>query len=245
MRNIQLLLSYDGTSYKGWQNTNEGPSIESSLKCALETILQESINLQASSRTDAGVHAHGQVVNFFTSKRPPEVVRINSLLPKDIVVREIQEMPFNFHPTLNISSKEYHYWICLGDYQLPHYSRYSWHIHTPLNLEAMGQAALFFIGEHDFKAFTNRKKNESYETTIRTVHSLEIVQHSENRLQIVVKGPHFLYKMVRNIVGTLVYVGQGKLSPEDIPVIFSSRQRACAGITAEARGLTLWKIAFQ
>lgn len=246
MKNIKLVIAYDGSAYLGWQKTKEGPSIEESLQDLLEQILQEKISLQAASRTDAGVHAQGQVVNFFSSNTAIDLPRLqyslNCLLPRDIVVRSIQHVPDDFHPTLHCVGKEYRYTICNSSMQLPHHRFYSWHCPFELNLEAMRHALNILIGTHDFSAFCNVKKNASYEDHIREVKSISIVNLPENRLEVHVTGNHFLYKMVRNIVGTLVYVGKGMLTVESIAQLLIDRDRTHAGITAPAHGLSLHQV---
>lgn len=246
MHNIKLTIAYEGEAYCGWQKTKAGPSIEKTLTDILEKILQEPITLQAASRTDAGVHAESQVLNFFTSKKNLRLDRLcislNRLLPNDIVVRHAEKVHDDFHPTLDCLAKEYHYWICCRPYQMPQHRRYSWHIHHALNFSAMRQAASLLIGCHDFSSFTNVKKNETYADYVREVQAIEIVEHPHQRVQVIIKGNHFLYKMVRNIVGTLVYVGVGKLEIEAIPRILKARDRSLAGMTAPAYGLTLFKL---
>jgi len=240
--NIKLRIAYDGTDYLGWQKTHEGPSIEGTLEKILEQVLQEKIHLQAASRTDAGVHALGQVVNFIASKFPPKLqYSLNSLLPKDIVVRDLELMPEYFHPTLDCRGKEYHYGISRGSYQLPQQRHYAWHVHAPLDLEAMSQAAKLLVGQHDFAAFTNAKKNEVYEDTIREVKSIELLE-ADDQLKIIICGNNFLYKMVRNLVGTIVYVGMGKLTLSAISSLLTSHDRTQGGITAPAHGLTLKEV---
>ena len=239
--NFKMLLAYDGTHYLGWQKTKEGPSIEEALEQALKKILQEKVQLQAASRTDRGVHAAAQVANFNTFQQPDNFQhRLNCLLPKDIRVNSLLAVPESFHPTLDCTGKEYHYWLC-QETQLPHYRHYSWNIPS-LDILSMQTAADSFIGKHDFKALTNAKKNEEYADTIREIQSIEIVKHPKERLQIKITGNHFLYKMVRNIVGTLVYVGLGKLQPSFISTLLKSGQRPEAGMTAPALGLTLFKV---
>ncbi len=244
MRNIRLTIAYDGTDYLGWQKTKEGPSIEADLEQALAQILQHPISLQAASRTDAGVHAEGQVVNFFTP-RTADVGRLqkslNGLLPDQLSILDIAEMPPEFHPTLDCKGKEYHYHLCIGPYQLPQYRRYSWHYTYPLDIPRMEQAASFLTGVHDFSAFTC----EPQEDNEREVFSIEIEPLSPHRLQIRVSGNRFLYKMVRSIVGTLVYVGCGKTAPEQIPAILASKDRREAGVTAPAHGLMLQKVFYK
>lgn len=247
LNNIKLTIAYDGTAYLGWQKTAMGPSIEESLQAALEQILQHPIKLQAASRTDAGVHAEGQVVNFFTSKLIEDFKRlqigINSLLPKDIVVLEAEKAPAAFHPTLDCIGKEYHYYVCYGTAQLPHHRLYSWHYPClQLDLDEMRKSIPQLVGEHDFSSFTNVKNNETYDNHIRRVDSIEMVIIDQNRLRFDIRGNHFLYKMVRNLVGTLVYIGCGKLKREDISDILLSHDRTKAGMTALAHGLFLYKM---
>ncbi len=172
------MIAYDGTSYLGWQKTAMGPSVEETLQKALEQICQHSIHLQAASRTDAGVHAQGQVVNFFTSKEKIDpyrlTVSLNGLLPKAIVVRFAEQVEASFHPTLDCQGKEYRYYLCTGMAQFPQFRLYSWHYPHHLALELMREAAQHLIGMHDFSAFCNVKRNESYVDKHRYVRKIEI-----------------------------------------------------------------------
>lgn len=246
--NIKLIVAYEGTAYFGWQKTSMGPSIEEELEKALHQILQEKVALQAASRTDRGVHAIGQVVNFHTTKPLNEfkklLIGINALLPKDIAVVHAEEAAPGFHPTLDVKTKVYTYEICHSTVQLPQYRRISWHFHYPLDLNAMQQAAKHLIGTHDFSAFCNQKKNEAYESHVRTVKAIDIVPIEHERLKITVRGQHFLYKMVRNIAGTLAYIGAGKLKTNDLENILQHKDRTLAGMTAPAHGLTLLNISY-
>lgn len=246
--NYRLLVAYDGTDFLGWQKTQEGPSIEGSLEEAIGIVHREKVMLQAASRTDRGVHAEGQVVNFRTEKPLTNLYKfmrgVNALLPDRIAVLDVVEAEASFHPTLDVISKVYHYDISLGPVQMPHERRFSWHVHVPLDLEAMQQAALLLTGTHDFSAFTNHKNNESYEDHVRTVESIQFIQHSENPLRIRVQGVHFLYKMVRNLVGTLVDVGSGKIKADDVSGILEKRDRTLAGVTAPALGLKLSEVIY-
>lgn len=245
-KNIKLTLAYDGTRYLGWQHTSVGPSIEGELKRVLEQVLQEKIRLQAASRTDAGVHAAGQVVNFFTKRNsdlPKLVYSLNCLLPKDIVIVEANEAPAQFHPTLDASGKEYWYRVCASRVQLPLQRHYVWHYPYALDLESMRLGAERFIGTHDFQAFCNAKKNEVYENHLCTIERLEIVPDEGNYL-FKIAGNRFLYKMVRNLIGTLVYIGVGKMEESQIPQIIKSKSRPLAGLTAPAHGLTLQSVYF-
>lgn len=244
--NIKLLIAYDGTSYRGWQKTPMGPSIEESLEGVLEKILQHKVLLQAASRTDAGVHAYGQVVNFLTEKEHLSFDRLklslNQLLPKDISVLEVREERQDFHPTLDCIQKEYHYFLCYGSVQLPEHRLYSWHCPRLKLIGEMQEAAKFFIGKHDFSSFCNFRKQQHYEDYIREVFSIDLAHLSNERLVIKICGQNFLYKMVRNLVGTLVYVGMRKLKREEIPNILINKDRTQAGMTAPAHGLFLKEV---
>lgn len=245
MNNLVLRLAYDGTRYFGWQKTPTGPSIEETLQETLEKILNEALSLQAASRTDRGVHAQGQVVNFFTSKNrsPKEIMKsLNALLPSDIRILEGWLAPTSFHPTLHALRKQYAYHICSSAIQLPSRRFFSWHVPFPLDLEKMKQAAAAFIGEHDFSAFCNYRKNLNYPHKRRLLEAIEISYTHPERLVFEITGNQFLYKMVRTLVGTLVEVGKGKRQPREIPLILSSKSRIYAGVTAPAHGLTLAKI---
>lgn len=245
MPNIKLVIAYDGRDYLGWQKTECGPSIEGTLQTILEQIYQEPINLQAASRTDAGVHANGQVVNYISTKEK-ELRRLqsslNHLLPKDIVVMSIESAATAFHPTLDSQGKEYHYLICNGPVQLPHHRFYSWHAPYALDISLIREAIPFLTGTHDFSAFCNFKKNADYSDFIRTVHQIDIETISPSRLCFKISGNHFLYKMVRNIIGTLIYIGSGKIKSDDLPKILASQDRTQAGITAPAHGLFLHQV---
>lgn len=245
MRNIVLKIAYDGSDFFGWQSTQTGPSVEASLQAVLKQILGADIILQAASRTDRGVHADGQVINFFTSKnfKCPDLIKsLNALLPKSISVLAAVEAPLNFHPTLDVLKKTYLYQICSGAFQSPKHRFFSWHVPYELNIEKMYEASKFLIGEHDFSAFCNFRKNLCYEHTRRTIFNISFQIIESQRLSISITGNHFLYKMARNLVGTLVYVGRGKIAPHEISGILSAKQRQNAGITAPAHGLSLHHI---
>ncbi|MFI0435256.1 MAG: tRNA pseudouridine(38-40) synthase TruA [Parachlamydiaceae bacterium] len=246
MHNIKLVIAYDGTRYLGWQKTRMGPSIEETLQKVVEKITQESISLQAASRTDAGVHAEGQIVNFHTLKHQRELNQfqssLNSLLPKDIIVLEVKEMPLSFHPTLDSTGKEYRYFIDFGPTQLPHHRHYSWHVHYPLDIEAIRSSFIHLVGSHNFRSFCNVKKNAHYTDYVREIQSIEMQMISDHRLSFHIRGNHFLYKMARNMIGTLISIGRGKLSSTQLPDILQCQYRPKAGVTAPAHGLFLYKV---
>lgn len=230
----KAILTYDGTNYFGWQKTVSGPSIQEEVQKAIERISQEQVCPEAASRTDRGVHAEAQVIQFALKKEfePRQLARgLNAVLPSDIRIKEICFC--NFHPTLDAISKEYHYHLTLGPVQDPTRRLYTWHIHTPLDLEKIEKASAYLIGNHDFTSFANEEEKDP-------VCTVESIEFKEGRFQI--KGNRFLYKMVRNIVGTLVYVGAGKILADQIPSILNAKDRKKAGITAPAHGLYLHQV---
>lgn len=244
MHNIRLQIAYEGTAYAGWQKTSSKPSIEGSLQSALETLLRHPIHLQAASRTDAGVHAQGQMVNFFTTCAisPAQLLyRLNRLLPSDIAVKTAQNMPLEFHATLHALKKEYEYTLCFHPLQLPFERKISWHFPRPCNLSALQEGARLLTGKADFSAFCNERALWD-RSPLCTVESIEILCVGDRRIKIRFTGDHFLYKMVRNLAGTLAYVACGKLACADLPLILASQDRRRAGVTAPAHGLTLTQV---
>jgi tRNA pseudouridine38-40 synthase len=251
MTNIKLTIAYDGTRYLGWQKTVSGPSIEESLEKALKTILSHDVRLQAASRTDAGVHASGQIVNFICDRTvdPHQLDlwrgSLNGLLPRDISVLNLEMTLDSFHPTLDCIGKEYHYLMSTDHVQIPHERLYSWHYPADLDITAMRKETESLIGEKDFTAFCNEKKNCDYTDFVRRVDEISIEELPERRLRFIIKGNNFLYKMVRNIVGTLVYVGCRKIPVDTLPEILASGDRTRAGITAPNHGLCLHKVFYE
>lgn len=243
MQKIKLIIAYDGTSYLGWQKTKMGPSIEETVEKILSQILQEKISLDAASRTDAGVHAEGQVV-CFTTEKTPDLTKLSSslssLLPTDISLVSASFVPLNFHPTLDNRGKEYHYRLCFSKSLAPFLHRFSWIYSYPLSLEKMKTAASHFIGQHDFTAFCN-SRYDLPENRIRTIDSIAFYPENETLL-IAISGKDFLYKMVRNIVGTLVYIGSDKLPEESLPMLLEKKDRTLIGMTAPASGLSLKRV---
>lgn len=245
LKNIVLKVAYDGTNYKGWQNIKSLPSIEKTLGNAIDKIIDPKVIFQAASRTDAGVHAGGQVVNFLSSTTLPLEgikMRLNRLLPSDISILNIHEAPLDFHPTLNCSSKEYHYFVCNSQVQMPHHRLYSWHFPYPLNLGEMLKAASLLTGTLNFEAFCNIRKNHVYEDYVREVIQIEINPLPDERICFKIRGNKFLYKMVRNLVGTLLSVGSGKMTIDNLVKGLESKNRTQIGLTAQAHGLTLAKV---
>ncbi|MBI5273827.1 MAG: tRNA pseudouridine(38-40) synthase TruA [Chlamydiales bacterium] len=239
----KITLSYDGTSYFGWQKTIEGPSIEYLVERALFTIFQRNVSLQVASRTDRGVHAMQQVASFSSDipiATDDTIYRLNRILPVDIRISGIVQIDDNFHPSTNAKSKTYEYWISNTAFQSPFHRHYYWHISDPLPLPVIEESIQYFIGKKDFGCFCNDPSTRP-EDTIREVFDIQLHQSSQNYI-IEVTGNRFLYKMVRNIVGTLVYMGQGKLN---IPILLEAmekKDRTKLGITAPAHGLFLKKV---
>ncbi len=249
MRNIVIHLAYDGTNYLGWQKTNLDPiqpSIEYTLQTALEKILQHPTPLQAASRTDRGVHAEGQIVNFMLHNDSLVLSRLqhslNCLLPDDIRALSIREAPITFHPTLDTKKKQYLYRIYCGDVLPPLFRHTHWHVVLPLDHEKLFLAADILTGEHDFRAFRNMRKGLDENDTIRTVTEIVVENPKEHIVEIKVSATNFLYKMCRNIIGTMIYVAAGKTTLETLKKLLADGSRPDAGVCAPAHGLTLYKV---
>lgn len=245
-RNIKLTIAYDGTRYNGWQRQgNTENTIQGKLERVLSSALEEEIELHASGRTDAGVHAKAQVANFHTSNDmslQDISTYLTMYLPNDIAVYQIEEVPARFHSRLNAVSKCYYYRI--WDSHVPNVfeHRFLYQVEQNLNVEAMREAAHKFEGTHDFKGFCSNKRMKK--STVRTIYSIEIEQ---NREEIILKfnGNGFLYNMVRIITGTLIEVGLGKRKPEEMEALIASKNREEAGFTAPAQGLCLKSVSYE
>lgn len=246
--NIRFTLAYDGTNYQGWQKGSTGNTIEEVLENILARIYQHPITLQAASRTDAGVHARGQVVNFIAPKSVDLnklLYSLNRLLPSDIVGTDIERGASTFHPTLDAKAKAYHYYICNQPIQSPLHRLYSWHVRQTLNKKLMDEGMKLFLGKHDFSSFCNYKASQRYEHYFREIFSIERVEmenDESHRFYFVLKGDNFLYRMARNIVGTLIDLGRGKISLKELAYIIEARKRQEAGISAPAHGLFLHQV---
>jgi len=223
-----------------------GPSIEEELEKALATLLRHPVELQAASRTDAGVHALGQVVNFKTSAdvSPRMLKGGNALLPHDIRLLSLEEAPVDFHPTLDAKGKEYAYEICTDAVQSPFHHLLSWHFPYALDLGAMRAAADRLIGTHDFSSFCNDRSLIDPDP-VCTLQTISIETLEKTRVRIVVTGNRFLYKMMRNLAGTIAYAGCGKIAPDSIGDILMSCDRRLAGVTAPAHGLYLQRVLYK
>ncbi len=233
----KAIISYDGTRYFGWQKTKEGPSIQEELQRAIGSLCSESVLPEAASRTDRGVHATGQVIQFALPKEwatDKLLLGLNAILPKDIRILKMSRE--EFHPTLDSTGKEYHYRICQGLAQNPTLRLYSWHFHYLLNPDNIKEAAQTLIREDDFSAFDN----EGEKNPICTIESITF-----DGTLFKIRGNRFLYKMVRNLVGTLLYVGCGKLDAHSMQEILESKDRKRAGVTAPAHGLYLHEVFYK
>lgn len=243
--NYLITIAYKGTRFSGWQYTQNENGIANYLHSAFEIILKESVVINGASRTDQGVHAFSQIASFETSRKLDAytfIKSVNGCLPIDIRVLSLKSVPLSFHATLNNSGKEYHYWLTYKRSQYPHTKDTMWHIPGELNVGSMINASNALLGTHDFIAFSNMKKDDLYQTTIRTIDTIDIIEQDEKTLQIVIRGKNFLYKMVRNIVGTLVHVGKGVIKKDKIPDLIKKKDRKLIGQTAPAHGLILFRV---
>lgn len=247
MRKIKLTIAYDGTQYGGWQTQPNAVSIQELIEKALATLLREPIALIGSGRTDAGVHAEGQIAHF-TTDSPLDLKRLllstNALLPHDIRLLEAVEAPSDFHARFAATGKIYHYRLHLAPSTDPFKRLYSYHIPYPLDLDAMRKATHHFVGTRDFTAFANEAdRGSAAKNPFRELYRLDMVEE-EGGIRLEFEGEGFLYKMVRNIVGTLLDVARGKLPESQIPVLFASRNRSMAPMAAPAHGLCLIKVLY-
>ncbi len=239
MKRVKLVVAYDGTKYSGWQAQQNAVTIEQKLNEALTDLLGEDIKVTGASRTDAGVHSLGNVCIFDTDTRiPAEKIcfALNARLPEDIVVQDSREVDMDFHPRFSKSKKTYEYRVLNRKFPMPTMRRDTYFYHYPLDVEKMQKAARYLVGEHDFKSFCS--VHTQAETTVRTIYSCTVDKDGEI-IKIRVKGNGFLYNMVRIIAGTLIEVGAGKREPEEIITMLEMTDRAVAGPTAPAHGLTM------
>ncbi len=252
MRNFKIVLQYEGTKYQGWQRQESSENtIQGKLEALLSRMLNQKIQINGSGRTDAGVHALGQVANFQceTKMSAEEILSdMNSYLPEDIAVISIKEVSERFHSRLNVKGKTYCYRVVNS--AIPHvFDRKYVHVVTqPLDIEAMRAAAAVLVGTHDFSAFTSTKKSKK--SSVRTIDEIKIEKVTDSssgmrdEIRFTFSGNGFLYHMVRIIMGTLLEVGEHKRKPEDMAAILSGGSREQAGELVPAKGLTLMEVRY-
>lgn len=245
MKRVKLTVAYDGTNYCGWQYQINGLTIEEILNKTLSGLLKENITVIGASRTDSGVHARGNVAVFDTENRMPADkiwAALNQRLPEDIRIQDSEEVHNSFHPRKANCKKTYEYKILARKVASPVERLYSHFCYHDLDVDKMRQAAAYLVGEHDFKSFCTIKSQA--EETVRTIYSLDIDKTGE-MITIRITGSGFLYNMVRIIAGTLLKVGNGAIPPEQMEEILEARDRAKAGPTGPAKGLTLVSMEYE
>ena len=251
MRNLKLTLAYDGSDFSGWQVQPEAPTIQGTLASAIGRVTGEKVLPQGSGRTDAGVHALGQVATFESQAVIPVknlVVALNDVLPASIRVLRAEEAAADFHARHSAKAKTYRYRMYRGGICPPFLARYVWHYPYPLNETAMGAAAELVIGEHDFTSFAAVDAEKGIpekgpEQNVRQIFSSSLARQGEE-LVYTLRGDGFLHHMVRNLMGTFVLVGKATLVPGDISRILAARNRSAAGATAAASGLYLVEVEY-
>ena len=246
MRNIKLIIEYDGKEFNGWQKQPDKLNIQGNIEKAIEEITKEKVELTASGRTDRGVHALGQVANFRTNSELPIEkfpIAINTYLKKSIRILSAEEVDEKFHSRLTCKKKTYRYIINNTKYGTAIYRNLETHIPMKLDVEKMKEAIKYFKGEHDFKAF--KASGTSSKSSIRTIFKAEVIKMPNDRIYIELTGNGFLYNMVRIISGTLVEVGLGKIEPSEIEKIIKSKKRENAGKTLPPEGLYLVNVEYE
>ena len=244
MRNIKLTIEYDGKNFNGWQKQPDKLNIQGEIERAIGSITGEEIELIGSGRTDAGVHAFGQIANFKTNSNIPiekMAVAINSKLKNSIRIQKAEEVEERFHSRYNAKCKTYRYIINNSEYGTAIYRNLEYCFPMKLDVKKMQEAAKYFEGEHDFAGF--KASGTSSKNSVRIIYKAKVNQE-ENRIIIELTGNGFLYNMVRIISGTLLEVGIGKIKPEEIPDIIESKDRTRAGKTLPAHGLYLVEVKY-
>ena len=246
MKNIKLIIEYDGKDFNGWQKQPNKLNIQGTIEEAIKKITGEEVELNASGRTDAGVHSLGQVANFKTNYELPIEkwpLALNANLKKSIVIKDAKEVDERFHSRLSCKRKTYRYVINNSKFGTAIYRNLETHIPQKLDIEKMQEAIKYFEGEHDFKAF--KASGTSGKSSVRTIYSGNVIEMPNERIYIELTGNGFLYNMVRIISGTLVEVGLGKIKPYEIPQIIESKNRENAGKTLPPQGLYLLSVEYE
>ena len=244
MRNVRILVAYDGSRFHGWQRQESFDSVQETLEHAVLSLTSNSVRVHGAGRTDAGVHALGQVAHFHVATAlDDDKLRhgLNAHLPEGVVVRRLETCADDFHAQFHARGKRYGYRVETARFRLPFAPHYSHFVRDPLDLARMREGAARFLGRRDFAALAT--SGSPRRSTVRTIRSLHIVAR-RSWFAIVVEGDGFLYNMVRTIAGTLLDVGRGKLSPEDVSAILESRDRREAAATAPPEGLYLLSVLY-
>lgn len=244
-KNIKLIIAYDGSRYHGWQQQKNEITIQEVIEEKISIMVVEPVKLIASGRTDAGVHAIGQVCNFKTrSNIRPETIKkgLNSILPKDILVKDADLVPLEFHARYSAKSKSYEYRILNRKDPDIFKQNYLWHVPIPLNTKEMAKCLSLLIGRHDFSSF--KSSGSGNKNPLRSIIGAELYCPEDGAMRFVIKADGFLRHMVRNIVGTIVQAGLGKMDVDRFEFIFKSRDRRLAGINAPPQGLFLMEVQY-
>lgn len=246
MNNYKMVIAYDGSRYKGWQRLGSGEnSIQGKIETVISRLLKKEIQIIGSGRTDAGVHAHGQVANFHCKphlKCDEVLIEINSYLPEDISVLSLEKVAEDFHSRFKAKTKIYRYYILQKPVHDPFLRKYSLHIPEYLDIEAMEEAANDIIGEHDFTAFTNAKSKKK--SMVRRIDRLDIYPE-DDYLIVEFEGNGFLHNMVRRLVGTLIQVGLNDIKPKVMKKYLDAKDRSKVTYIAESKGLFLEKVTYE
>lgn len=246
---LKLTVAYDGAGYEGWQTQKIGTGVQQKVEEALAKLFPSHPKVHSSSRTDTGVHALGMVAHFelpreeFRMPGRKLALALNAWLPEDVRILSATRVSRDFHARFDATGKEYRYFVWNHPAMNPLVRRTAWHVPKPLDNAAMRQAAAAFLGKHDFQSFA-ANPGYSRETTVRTLTRCDL-KRSGRLLTFIIQGDGFLYRMCRGIVGTLVQVGLGKFTPEEIKRMLARKDRRVAGMTAPAHGLVLWKVFYK
>lgn len=249
---MRLEIAYDGTDYSGWQRQKRAPSIQEEIEKCLTTITCEEISLHGAGRTDAGVHASGMIAHFdCTSKVSDDAFMrgLNSMLPTAIRINNATTCSLDFHSRFSATGKKYQYNIYTGRIQPPHNRLYSLHVRAPLNLAVIAECLGAVVGTHDFASFENSGSRDKTDCSgrgaVRTIYSADLLEQESNHLILEFTGDGFLKNMVRNLVGTLLEAGRGKISTAEFEGILNAGNRSMGGPTAPAHGLFLIEVFYE
>jgi len=244
LRNLRMLVGYDGTDFQGWQTQPDFRTVQGTLETAIAAVTQEAVRLNVSGRTDAGVHARGQVLNFYSGTRHSCAIlvkAVNAHLPDDVAVLDCDDVPQSFDSNRDALSKTYRYGIYDTRMHNPFLRQFAFHHRRKLDVTAMNDGARFLLGRYDFRSFETDWPNRL--SSVRTITEASVRRDGE-LIVVTVEADGFLYNMVRAIAGTLMKVGRGEWSPDFVEAILKSRDRREAGPNAPPEGLTLFKVTY-